>query len=54
MYKVMRWCFLSTTTDWGWSYYNCYGTYTEACEERDRLQRIYGGTFEVFSMEEEA
>lgn len=23
------------------NYVNCYETYTEACEERDRLQRIY-------------
>jgi hypothetical protein len=23
------------------NYMNCYGTYSEACEERDRLQRMY-------------
>lgn len=31
-----------------WVYYNTFMSFEEACEERDRLQKKYGGLFEIF------
>ena len=31
----------------GLSYMNCFANYGDACDERDRLHRIYGGDYTI-------
>ena len=45
MYTVNRWNAVNNE----WSYYNTFATYTEAVEEMERLERMFKGTWKIFS-----
>ena len=45
MYEIRKW----SPAYCDWRYYNTFRTYGEAVEERDRLERVYGGKFEIFA-----
>lgn len=44
MYVIRKW----SPAYCDWRYYNTFETYGEAVEERERLERVYGGKFEIF------
>ena len=43
MYRIVRWDAVRER----WSYYNSFESYTEASDERERLERIYKVKFEI-------
>ena len=43
-YAVYRWNPITEEYD----YFNSFNTYSEAVEERNRLEKVYGGKFSIF------